>query len=238
MRRPNPHLTEWEQALENARSFNTLLLQLRGFGIPIVITIMGGGVAFAGNIDVPSIPITYAHVILSLIAVSVFLVVFFIWRAMSKTPKTSLSRAEKCEGCVLIAVPLFSIGLTFAFRRHASIDPAFMMANPAVIAIVLFGLLLLLGLYGIDRCYYYRLLIGAVLHAETLEKKLGFSLTTAISNETPGDHSKTLITTMYWLPTFGALLAVVSLAYLRVWTGNTQSSSGASLIKCLMNALR
>ena len=61
MRRPNPHLTEWEQALENARSFNTLLLQLRGFGIPIVITIMGGGVAFAGNIDVPSIPITYAH---------------------------------------------------------------------------------------------------------------------------------------------------------------------------------
>jgi len=68
----------------------------------------------------------------------------------------------------------------------------------------------------VPKCYYYRLLMGAVNRADELEKKLGFSLTSSISKETPGTHAMTLITTMYWLPALGALVAVVVLTYLKL----------------------
>src|SRR5687767_5778906 len=91
-------LQEWKEALRNARSFNTLLLQLRGFGIPIVITIMGGGVAFATNIDIPSIPVTYASIAMVVIAFLLAFILTVVRRALQKTPPTSLSGFEKWEG--------------------------------------------------------------------------------------------------------------------------------------------
>jgi len=71
-----------------------------------------------------------------------------------------------------------------------------------------------------DRCYYYKLLIGAVKRARELEdaEPLKFSLTKTIGEVTPLPHSKSLITTMYWLPALGALIAVVILGYLELWT--------------------
>lgn len=218
MNSTNLVLQEWKEALRNARSFNTLLLQLRGFGIPIVITIMGGGIAFATNIDIPGIPVTYASIAMLVIALLLAFILIVIHRALQKTPHTSLSGFEKWEGIILVAVPLLAVMLTMCFRYRDLVSGAFVVANPGVIGIVLFALVLLLGLYGIDRCYYYRMLIGAVKRAEQLETGLGFSLTSSISEETPGKHSKTLITTMYWLPAFGALVAVVLLTYLRLWT--------------------
>lgn len=230
-------LQEWKEALRNARSFNTLLLQLRGFGIPIVITIMGGGVAFATNIDIPSIPVTYASAAMVVIAFLLAFILTVIRRALQKTPATSLSGFEKSEGDVLVAVPLLAVTLTICFRHRDLVSGTFVVANPGVIGIVLFALLLLLGLYGIDRCYYYRMLIGAVKRAEQLENTLGFSLTSSISDETPGKHSKTLITTMYWLPALGALVAVILLTYLSVWTGHIEQSRGG-IIKCVLDALK
>jgi len=238
MPRTNPHLIEWQQTLENARSFNTLLLQLRGFGIPIVITIMGGGVAFAANVNiVPGIPVRYAHFILLAISAFLTIVIVTVILALRTNDKIKLTSIEKLQGALLIAVPIVAIALTFIVRGRASLDDRFVVTNPGVAAIVLFGLFLLLGLYGIDRCYYYRLLIGAVLHAEALEGGLGFSLTSSISKATPGSHSKMVITTMYWLPAFGALLAIATLAYLNVWTGHTANSSDG-FVKCLMSLIQ
>jgi hypothetical protein len=231
------HLEEWKQALENARSFNGLLLQLRGFGIPIVITIMGGGFAFASNIEIPNLPVKYGSIILLAITLLLLVILLLIWGALEKTPSTSLAGFEKLEGLVLIAVPLIAVVFTICLRGwHGAFDSTAVVANPTVIGIVLFALSLLLGLYGIDRCYYYRLLIGAVKRVAFLEGKLGFSLTKSIGDETPGTHSKILITTMYWLPALGALLAVVLLTYLRLWTGHSETSGG--FVKCLQDVLK
>ena len=38
-------LEEWKVATENARHFNDLLMRLRTLGLPMVITIIGAGVA-------------------------------------------------------------------------------------------------------------------------------------------------------------------------------------------------
>lgn len=230
-------LIEWQEALRNARSFNTLLLQLRGFGIPIVITIMGGGVAFASNIDIPNIPVTYASIALVVIAFLLVFILVVIGQALQQTPDTALSGFEKSEGYVLIAIPLLAVILTTCFRYRDLVSGAFVVANPGVIGIVLFALILLLGLYGIDRCYYYRMLIGAVKRAAELEALQGFELTSSVAKETPPEHAKTLITTMYWLPALGALSAAVVLTFLNVWTGQREPVSDG-VIKCLMDALK
>ena len=42
-------LEEWKVATENARHFNDLLMRLRTLGLPMVITIIGAGVALLGT---------------------------------------------------------------------------------------------------------------------------------------------------------------------------------------------
>jgi hypothetical protein len=216
-------LEEWKAALENARSFNTLLLQLRGFGIPIVITIMGGGVAFASKIDIPTIPVKYASIILICIALFLLVLLIAIYVA-AKTKKrsggTDLTLLEICEGAILWFVPVCGWGYSRWFYSQDLYGNAFTVSSPGVIGTLLFALSLLFGLYGIDRCYYYRLLIGAVSRAGKLEDLLGFSLTKTISDVTPLNHSKNVITTVYWLPALGALIAVMFLGYLNLWTGH------------------
>jgi hypothetical protein len=218
----NLPLEEWKAALENARNFNNLLLQLRGFGIPVVITIMGGGVAFGSKIELPRISVRWFSFGFIGIAILLALIMIFIYVAARKgSPDTSLSKFEIAEGVILWAVPFVTLVATIYFRGRDSFGTTFAVANPGVIGIVLFALCLLLGLYSMDRCYYYRLLIGAVKRADCLETKpefgLRFSLTGSISGETPPDHAKTLITTMYWLPALGALIAVTVLGYLNLW---------------------
>ena len=55
-------LEEWKTAQENARHFNDLLLRVRAFGIPVVVTIMGGGVALGPRVLLPNIPVLWAFV--------------------------------------------------------------------------------------------------------------------------------------------------------------------------------
>ena len=234
-------LEEWKAALENARSFNTLLLQLRGFGIPIVITIMGGGVAFASKIDIPTIPVKYYSFVLIVIAVVLFCTMAAIYRAAKgKTDETkiaALTKTEIWEGIILGLVPISGLGISLGFYYRDFFNNAFVVSSPGVVGTILFALSLLLGLYGIDRCYYYKLLMGAVKRASKLESDLRFSLTKTISDVTPLEHSKNFITTMYWLPALGALMAVVILGYLRLWTGHSEAMSGG-LIKCLEEVLK
>ena len=304
----NLPLEEWKAALENARSFNTLLLQLRGFGIPIVITIMGGGVAFASKIDIPTIPVKGASIILIIIAVVLLVVVYAIYVAAkdagdgteaakgagsgteatkdtgsgtetakdtgsgtetakdagsgtetakdtgsgTETAKdtgsgteaakdagsgTELTGLEILEGAILCSVPILGLAIGVCCYRADFFGNAFAVSSPGVMGTMLFALSLLLGLYGIDRCYYYKLLIGAVKRADELERNLGFSLTRTISTMTPLKHSKNFITTMYWLPALGALMVVVVLGYLKLWTGHNEAMSGG-LIKCLQDLLK
>lgn len=272
----NLPLEEWKAALENARSFNTLLLQLRGFGIPIVITIMGGGVAFASKIDIPTIPVKGASIILIIIAFVLLVVVYAIYvaakdggggleaakaagggpeaakaaggggpevaKAVGGGPEaagsgTELTGLEIFEGAILCLVPILGLGIGLCCYRADFFGNAFAVSSPGVMGTMLFALSLLLGLYGIDRCYYYKLLIGAVKRADELERKLGFSLTRSISTMTPLKHSKNFITTMYWLPALGALMVVVTLGYLKLWTGHNEAMSGG-LIKCLQDLLK
>jgi hypothetical protein len=238
-------LEEWKAALENARSFNTLLLQLRGFGIPVVITIMGGGVAFASKIDIPTIPVQYFTIFLMVIAPGLLFVMLAIYLATrGKAAKgkerikiAALTGIEIAEGILLFLVPILGLGISFKFHRTDWLGNAFAVSSPGVVGTILFALSLLLGLYGIDRCYYYKLLMGAVKRASELEDKLGFSLTETISDVTPLEHSKNFITTMYWLPALGALMAVVILGYLKLWTGHSEAMSGG-LIKCLEELLK
>lgn len=239
MSNENLPLEEWKAALENARSFNTLLLQLRGFGIPVVITIMGGGVAFASKIDIPTIPVRYASIILALIALVLLLVMVAIYRAAKAgSGDTDLTGIEIMEGVILWLVPILGLVVSLTFHGTKSFGNAFAVSSPGVFGTLLFALTLLLGLYGIDRCYYYKLLIGAVKRARELESPLGFLLTNTIGNATPPNHSKNFITTMYWLPALGALMAVVILGYVKLWTGYNEAMSGDGLIKCLQDLLR
>jgi hypothetical protein len=241
-------LEEWKAALENVRSFNTLLLQLRGFGIPIVITIMGGGVAFASKIDIPTIPVKGASIIL--ISIFFFLLVvigaIYVGAKGGKNEKgekrekggTELTRLEIGEGAILCLVPILGFGYSWGCYGAEYRGNTFAVTSPGVIGTILFALSLLLGLYGIDRCYYYKLLIGAVNRAKELEDTLRFSLTKTISTFTPLEHSKNVITTMYWLPALGALMVVVILGYLKLWTGHSEAMSGGGLIKCLQDLLK
>ena len=231
-------LEEWKAALENARSFNTLLLQLRGFGIPVVITIMGGGVAFASKIDTPTIPVKYASIILTLIAIFLFLIMRAIYVAAKEgIGGTELTRREIFEGVIFGLIPIFGLGISLLFYRKDFFNNAFTVSSPGVIGTLLFALSLLLGLYGIDRCYYYKLLIGAVKRARELEDSFGFSLTKTIGDVTPLKHSKNFITLVYWLPALGAFTAVVILVHLKLWTGHSDAMSGGGLIKCLQDLL-
>ncbi|SRR6266404_2426092 len=232
-------MPEWKEALKNARSFNTLLLQLRGFGIPIVITILGGGFAFASNIDIPKIPVKYGSITLILGAALLLVIVALInSAAKAGTGDTGLTKVEKAQGAILCLALIGPLALTAYVYPHEFFGSTFSMSNPGVIGTTLFALSLLLGLYGIDRCYYYKLLIGGVKRARDLEDSFGFRLTKTIGDVTPLTHSKSLITTMYWLPAFGALVAVVMLTYLRLWIGHSEPVSGGGLIKCLLDSIK
>lgn len=87
-------------------------------------------------------------------------------------------------------------------------------------AIIVFGLLLLISIFFVDYCYYYRLLIGAVERGEEIEKayrdriidgaKL-FGLTTAISNRVSRNRARNCLFFFYGTPLF---VGIVSLIYL------------------------
>ncbi len=87
-------------------------------------------------------------------------------------------------------------------------------------AIIFFGLLLLISIFLIDYCYYYRLLIGAVERGEEIDKayrdriidgtKL-FGLTTAISNRVSRNRARICLFFFYGTPLF---VGIVSLTYL------------------------
>jgi hypothetical protein len=265
-------LREWDAALKNARSFNTLLLQLRSFGIPIVVTIMGGGLAFSNQVPVPNLHVWMASVMFILMTVLLF-IAFCLFHVAAKAdtdkagvtlveelPDTfsadvtiveklqdtlnadvtlveklqdtfnaevtnvkrvrdaGLAPVEKVQGFILIASMILILGVTAACYPHDFFGNTFSVGSPVVIGIVLFALSLLLGLYGMDRFYYDKLLMGAVNRARHLEKQLGFTLTHTIRKTIPPQHARTLITTMYWLPALSAIVAIMVLGYWKLWT--------------------
>src|SRR5690349_21483959 len=129
----NLTLEEWKAALDNARGFNTLLLQLRGFGIPVVITIMGGGVAFASKIDIPTIPVKYASIILMVIALVLLLVMIAVYfAAKAGSGNTDLTRIEKIEGTILWLVPILGLGLSLIFHGTDFFGNTFAVSSPGV----------------------------------------------------------------------------------------------------------
>lgn len=87
-------------------------------------------------------------------------------------------------------------------------------------AIIIFGLLLLIGIFCIDRFYYFRLLLGAVERGEEIDKAFNdriiggtkiFGLSTAISNKVSRKRATICLVVFYGLP---SLMGIISLIYL------------------------
>lgn len=87
-------------------------------------------------------------------------------------------------------------------------------------AIIVFGLLLLIGIFCIDRFYYFRLLLGAVERGEEIDKAFNnriiggttiFGLSTSISKKVTRTRATICLVVFYGLP---SLMGIVSLIYL------------------------
>lgn len=221
-------LEEWRVAREYARHFDDLLLRLRTFGIPIVVTILGAGIAFGTQVKSDQIPISYfTFGILFTFLLPVLVLALLLIPSSSESASsnsndlnTKATWFEAILGFIWVAFPVVVYLITlsnegtsvfFGNSRHVTF--------PATIAITIFALALLVGLYGLDRFYYFRLLIGAVNRSKTLEVKLGFELGTEIARSTVHDVSKNVITLLYFLPAIGAQTAILGLGFGELWFG-------------------
>ncbi|MCH7484174.1 MAG: hypothetical protein IIA90_03385 [Chloroflexi bacterium] len=182
-------LKEWENARLAIDRFDQLLMTIRTFGLPVIATVVGGGVAIGQ--DQPRV-----HVVSEVTAAmaagmgAVFLVcILLIWRRL-------LTRAgiRWFEHILMWGV----VGSSFFWCvKLLDRDPSeFLLSGPVLVA----GGLILFSVYLLDRFYYTGLVIGAVDRAKELERELGMELTERIGQAIPNVTYTMLPTVFYLIP--------------------------------------
>jgi hypothetical protein len=212
---------EWETARSTVVHFDTLLMQIRTFGLPFIATAIGAGAALGtqtGRIDTTPGVLAALSIALgaSVLLTFLTLVGFYIAdREKRNEARASASDDEKdaerrlAVGFQEYAALVFLSGSFLAWGIWIGIDepPPFLLSAPVLI----FGGLLLVPIYLLDRFYYSSLLVGAVGRAAELEGgSLAGKLTGRISKRAPDWTFKTLPMLFYVLPIL--LLVNVGLA--------------------------
>lgn len=208
-------LEEWRGALDNARHFNDLLIRMRAFGIPIVVTVMGAGLGFATSVSLGPVSVMWASVVTLVLAMllPIYVALFFRSECDSLRP----TWVEWVEMAILEGVLVAALVFTASRYGTVMFGNGAQITFPVSMAVALFGLALLCGLYVMDRYYYFNLLVAAVTRARALECELEFSLTKTISDLTPIFAAKNVITTIYFLPAFGIIVTILVLGYMDLW---------------------
>jgi hypothetical protein len=212
--RTERRLREWQTAMQVAQHFNDLLMRLRSFGLPLLVTVGAVGFAFSLDRRVEQVPNWAAGAILSVNAVLMLAVVVLLlpregWGRPSEEArdypiKGGLEFWEKVMWClppVFAAATAVSYWLLVPFRP---INLTEKEACSAGVPVLVFGLTVLVVLYALDRFYYYKLLLGAVNRSSELEKQLSFTLTDTITALTAPKQSATIVTLIYFLPGIAA----------------------------------
>ena len=219
----------WKTTVEVQMHFNEMLMRLRTTGLSIAITVLGGSVILYRTVEQPLR--VWPGLILLLLVIFTGFVFWGVGRFLSqikgsKVTVEGIGEMEvpgytKLEKWLLWLVPgissvyficllirywhLYGVRYLFTVERHYSI---------AVFGVV-FALTLLASLFVLDRAYYFRLLLGAVLAAEKLEEKGHFKLAKTISVTVKKPQAATLLTLYYWLPGFMGSLFLLLLLFLQ-----------------------
>jgi len=219
-----PQYAEWEMALFVTQHFNDLLMRLRSFGLPLLVTV--GAVGFALSLDrqMADVPNWAIAALLTTNASIVGLVLARLlrrpgWGVAPETAKQcdiqgGLEFWEQVMWCILL---VFAVAAAGSYWGLASVDRVDLTAEQTLSAgapVLLFGLTILIVLYALDRFYYYKLLLGAVNRASTLERQLQFRLTDTITALTAPHQSATIVTLIYFLPGIAAYSIMLALLVL------------------------
>ena len=206
-------LEEWKVATENARHFNDLLMRLRTLGLPMVITIIGAGVALLGTgleLQLPRYVIDFAGIVFAVLVLLIFItsIIRKDWAKEHEFPVPLYGWERVAWGLVTLVF--------FGFFCAALIYDGFFFVGGltdhkeylAGVFVMLLGLVLLVALYSLDRFYYYKLLIGAIKRAGEIERQsnLSYHLTERTAESITQPNATRLITWFYWMPGFCTLM--------------------------------
>lgn len=223
---PTAREMEWQMTLQIAQHFNDLLMRLRSFGLPLLVTVMGVGVGLSFQFRIQNVPGWVTLAILIGLEIVVVWITIHLWNrhgwgAPSRPalehefiPHGALEPLERA----LWALPsiIASVGLAYEAIRVTQnthlLDKS--VDYSAALPVLMFGLALLTVLYSLDRFYYYKLLLGAVNRAKSLESEMGFQLTGTITALIEPPQASSIITVIYFIPGLVAyVLGVVMLIF-------------------------
>jgi hypothetical protein len=202
----NKLIKEWEVTYKGAMHFNDLLMRLRTLGLPAIITITGGATVYT----ISAKPWTMSTLLIGIIMIllSAFLTWLVRWMFhrpyIGKPPKDGdivkdilLQSHEKIMWKIIIVITYLYTTLFFAYNYFQLLK---YKNVPLGSFLIVFGLIIIIAFYVLDRFYYYNLLIGAVVRLEEIEEKIGYKTTRTVSIMTPRYRSAVVITTLYFLP--------------------------------------
>lgn len=200
--------------MATSRHFNDLLMKLRGLALPLVVG--AGGVVTSAKLngELPLVPLWVLVLIPLALGVSGLLAVGLAAHhtpaGTSGGPSASAHSLEWDGYRLAASMPLLTavgmIGWAICVNGHSS---AARVRVPLQIPLVFLAVLTAVTVYLLDRYYYFRLLIGAVLRAEALEHELGFGLTSSITEATPDIPSRLVVTALYGVPIIVGLLGLM-----------------------------
>jgi len=229
-------LEEWRMTLQTAQHFNDLLLRVRAFGLPLIVTVAGAGFALGLNGEIRGVEQWVVATLITLSAAvlpggAVYLLHREGWgtvpnRASGVALTGALEGSERLLWWLAILVGFFSGAAYWALVVMGHIDLGDSETFSTAPLVLLFAVAVLLALYFLDRFYYYKLLLGAVNRASHLEKRFGFRLTDTITEITAPRQSATIVTLLYFIPGILACTLVFLFVVLDPELGQLPTSLG------------
>jgi hypothetical protein len=204
---------EWQAVIDVTKHFNDLLMRLRSFGLPVVGTVAGAGLTLGLNNKFGNIPDWSSAAFVGANAVGVTLLVPFLLIVRGWARKGQV-RLTPSEIAMWTSVPVLALAMAGGYVYlclSGAIDLKDKHSLNAGPLILFFALSVLVVLYALDRFYYFKLLMGAVNRAETLERELGYTMTRTISEFIEPQHAASIITLMYYVPGIAGYLALMLL---------------------------
>ena len=202
---------EWEKAEDVAMHFTDLLMRLRVFALPFIVTVVGAGSFFGSDSPVAiearwGLIAAFAFAVALLIGLPVVSrTVSVIGELLSRQRDGSNDEARELSGWELIL--WWSVVLSFAIWGGLVCNEqpqSFSFSAP----LLTFGGMLLFSIFLLDRFYYLPLLLGAVKRAEDLETfHLDLKLSQKIREEAPPWTYKLLPSLLY----LGPVLVLVNI---------------------------
>ena len=190
----NVALKEWELARAAITHFDDLLMRIRTFGLPVLATVIGGGVAIGAeqpSLDVP----WYVSLGVAIgIAVVFPVTLALIHLAEDKQQLPKGARVRPLENIGLLLGMVFA--LAWAGELIYERPSEYLLSAPVLVI----GGMILFSIYLLDRFYYTTLLLGAVGRAKEIEKQKDMGLTIAIKHAAPNWTYTVLPAAFYFIP--------------------------------------